>query len=290
VKNRLRARALLALLLVLPAAAALAAPSGEDPPWLGVYLADEVDGGVRIMSAYPGGPAARAGLRAGDVIVAVGEAPVAALVDLSALLSPIDVGQVVGVRVLRDGASRVIEVKLGHRPRAPSPPEPVLAPERVPRPTPPRRWIVTRAYDPLRGLRVTDITPDLREHLGASRDVGVLVVRVKPGGPAAAAGVLVGDVLVRVGEESVQATEGLESLLHSASAESDDGAVSLTVLRGKKSQELRLAIVEKRVVEPDAPVYSGGRESLERSLRREIDRLERRIDELRRQLENLDDN
>jgi S1-C subfamily serine protease len=45
---------------------------------------------------------------------------------------------------------------------------------------------------------VMSLTPELRKHLGAAEDRGVLVARVEPGTPAAAAGITVGDVIVTV--------------------------------------------------------------------------------------------
>jgi predicted metalloprotease with PDZ domain len=47
-------------------------------------------------------------------------------------------------------------------------------------------------------MMVTSLTPELRTHFGAPADRGVLVARVAPGTPAAAAGIEVGDVIVGV--------------------------------------------------------------------------------------------
>jgi S1-C subfamily serine protease len=47
------------------------------------------------------------------------------------------------------------------------------------------------------GIAVIDLTPELRQHFAAA-DRGVLVGRVMPGSPAAAAGLRVGDVVVEV--------------------------------------------------------------------------------------------
>ena len=43
------------------------APAGR--AWLGVWLGDAVDGGVRIVETVRGGPAHLAGVQAGDTIV-----------------------------------------------------------------------------------------------------------------------------------------------------------------------------------------------------------------------------
>lgn len=51
---------------------------------------------------------------------------------------------------------------------------------------------------PWLGVHVVDLTPELRAHLGADADRGLLVGRVVASSPAAKAGVQVGDVLVEV--------------------------------------------------------------------------------------------
>jgi membrane-associated protease RseP (regulator of RpoE activity) len=48
------------------------------------------------------------------------------------------------------------------------------------------------------GVRVTSLTSELRKHLGAPEDRGVLVASVEPNTPAAKAGIQVGDVIVEV--------------------------------------------------------------------------------------------
>jgi membrane-associated protease RseP (regulator of RpoE activity) len=53
------------------------------------------------------------------------------------------------------------------------------------------------------GVQVQELTPELREFLGAPRDHGVLVSRVEEDSPADAAGLRVGDVIVRVGEREI---------------------------------------------------------------------------------------
>lgn len=79
------------------------------------------------------------------------------------------------------------------------------------------------------------IPPALAEKLATRQDRAVLVVQVEPGSPAEAGGVMLGDVLLRVGEGAVQDPEELRRELRSRAA---GVTVQLTVLRGGEQREL----------------------------------------------------
>jgi S1-C subfamily serine protease len=88
------------------------------PGYLGVSLSfDEVEGGgVRIEAVLPDLPAEKAGMRAGDVIVSVGEARIAVFDDLRQAFIPLSEGERVAVVVRRDGAELTFEPVLALRP------------------------------------------------------------------------------------------------------------------------------------------------------------------------------
>jgi S1-C subfamily serine protease len=129
--NRL---ALVALLLSIGSAAAAqqgAPPRPAAPAWIGVSYdlrwLQHRDGCVSQMvieSVVPGSPAERAGVRAGDAVVAIdGDRSVAArLPVLTGRLSP---GDSIRLLIDRDGAPRQVTVVAGRRPeRATAPPAP----------------------------------------------------------------------------------------------------------------------------------------------------------------------
>jgi serine protease Do len=101
--------------------------------WLGVALRpvtpDEaqrarLDGprGGLVESVADGSPAARAGIRAGDIIVAVGGQPVSGPPDLSRRIAGTPPGTRVEVALVREGARRELAVELGRLPERARPP------------------------------------------------------------------------------------------------------------------------------------------------------------------------
>ena len=77
--------------------------------------------GARVSSIVPGGPAALAGLRTGDVIVRIGTAKVAGAADVSAAIFAARPGQRLHVEYRRHGSTRDADVRLVRRPVVPPP-------------------------------------------------------------------------------------------------------------------------------------------------------------------------
>lgn len=102
-------------------------PSGTDPqakapvashgrPALG-FMPDYDAGveGCRVSMVREGGPAETAGLKEGDVIVKIGEVPIAAVQDYMEALGNLDVGSTVQVTVVRGTEKKTFDVKVGER-------------------------------------------------------------------------------------------------------------------------------------------------------------------------------
>jgi hypothetical protein len=75
----------------------------------------QVETGVRFSDVKPGSPAAKAGLKAGDILVQFGDKPIKNLYDFTDALRRSKVGDVVEVKVLRDGQPMTASVKLEQR-------------------------------------------------------------------------------------------------------------------------------------------------------------------------------
>jgi putative serine protease PepD len=83
--------------------------------YLGVTAA-RARGGARVEETVERGPAARAGLRAGDVIVSVAGERIDGPADLTAAVGDLPPGRRVEVEYSRDGETASVEVVLGRRP------------------------------------------------------------------------------------------------------------------------------------------------------------------------------
>jgi len=84
-------------------------------PWLGVFSA-ESDGDVVVMSVSEGGPAARAGIRRGDIISDVRDGGVEGLADFyRKLWDTGPAGSEVPMRIIRDGRESWLRVKTADR-------------------------------------------------------------------------------------------------------------------------------------------------------------------------------
>src|SRR6185436_16309432 len=82
------------------------------------------------------------------------------------------------------------------------------------------------------GMSVATIPRELRVHYGAPADAGVLVTAVDPDGPAAAAKVQVGDVLVSVDGTSLSEAYDLPRSLVTSR---DPASVPLALVRDRKA-------------------------------------------------------
>ena len=90
---------------------------GEDVShaYLGVSLADG-DESSQVSAVSTGGPAASAGLQAGDEIVSIEGRSVGSADELRAAIDDREPGEKVTLGILRNGARRELDVTLGTRP------------------------------------------------------------------------------------------------------------------------------------------------------------------------------
>ena len=171
-------------------------PRNVDPD-LQRSLALRTPSGALVQDVVVGSPAARAGLRTYDVIVAVDGQAITASDDLIQMIASRKPGTTATLHIVRDGRAMTLPVKLAERP----PRENDVAPADD---QPQQRYPVQPS--PL-GLTVRNIDAELKQHLDLSATEGVVVSRVDPSGPAADAEIERGHVLLEINRRPVRSTE-----------------------------------------------------------------------------------
>lgn len=168
-------------------------------PWLGLSgqtvtndIAEAVGldrpGGVMVSALYPDGPAYRAGLEPGDVILALDGEEVVDERALRFRTATRDAGSEVGASILRDGERLVLPVTLE------------LLPE-----TPERTVTRLDGRHPFQGITVGNLSPRFAEELGLHpMRQGIVVLEVERRSPAGRFGfVRPGDIVLNVQNEDV---------------------------------------------------------------------------------------
>ena len=89
--------------------------SGYGPYFGSIPDFGQVETGVKFADVKPGSPAAKAGLKGGDILVEFAGKPIKNLYDFTDALRRSKIGEVVDVKVLRDGKPMVVSVKLEQR-------------------------------------------------------------------------------------------------------------------------------------------------------------------------------
>jgi len=164
--------------------------------WLGVYiqrLTPEVaeklgvpgKGGALVSDVTKDGPAEKAGIRSGDVIVAFNGKEIRDEHELPAVVASTRPGKKADVKVVRDGKEIVIPVTIAEMEGEPG--------KRGGGPDPSREL----------GLTVQDITPELAKRFEIENVKGVLVTGVEGGSPADDAGFQEGDVVRQINRQPV---------------------------------------------------------------------------------------
>ncbi len=147
------------------------------------------------------------------------------------------------------------------------------------------------------GVNPLRMTPELRQHFGAPKEAGVLVATVEKDGPAAKAGLKVGDIVTSVDGDKV---DSVRDLVRSVRRKKDGETIQIDVIRdrapksltvtvaARKAEEMRLGELPGRMrrfrfdhmVPPVPPVPPIAPLPPDFDLQDRLDRLEKRLKEL----------
>ena len=224
---------------------------------LGINIEDAKgrDDGVEVVGVSPGGPAEQAGLKTGDIVVAMdgqslrttdGRDPSTQLVERMRSVEP---GQTVNLDYLRDGQKRSAAIKA-------APAEPPIARilrERLPKQLPEGLQIpgfegLLAPERQFRSLELVSLTPKLGKYFGAEE--GLLVVRAAEGQVLP---LEEGDVLLSIDGRKPDSPGHAFRILRSYQPGEQ---VKLGVLRNRKQLELAVTMPEVRCRGPVAPSHA----------------------------------
>jgi serine protease Do len=149
--------------------------------------------GALVARIMADSPAERAGVQIGDIIVEFNGEKVVSSAMLPPIVGRTPVGTSVRVKVLRDGKTKTLTVRLGELPE-----DEAAATQRPAQPEAPNTHTSERL-----GLQVTNLTEARRERMDAP-DYGVLVAEVARGGPADKAGIQPGDLLLMLNRVKIR--------------------------------------------------------------------------------------
>jgi serine protease Do len=174
----------------------LAEPGKVERGWLGVsiqpltkelaksFKRDEISG-VLVSSVVDGSPAAKAGVKSGDVIVEFDGKRIAKSEDLPRLVAETPIGREVALVVVRDGVQTKLTARVAK--------------------------LADDAPAATLGLSVQPVTPPVARELGLKTQQGLLVRDVVTGSRAAEAGIRPGDVIVEADRQPVTTVEDLRA-------------------------------------------------------------------------------
>ena len=205
--------------------------------WLGILIQDvtrdlaesfgmDRPGGALVAQVMPDSPAEKAGIKVGDVVTEFNGTQINDSASLPPIVGRIKVGEEIPVKILRDGKTRTVKVRIGE---LPSEAEIKLASTGK-----------EGAKEDTLGAVVSDLTPDQKNTLD-KKNTGVFVEDVN-GDPARSAGLRRGDIILMLNNVDVKNVSHFQKLVKNLPK---DKSVPMLVQRGSGPLFLALKMSEK---------------------------------------------
>ena len=210
--------------------------------------------GVEIKSVDADSPAAKAGLKEGDVVLDYNGTAVAGIEQFSRLVRETPAGRQVRLNVWRAGTPQTLTASIATRPSGYAvhsddgsfsftmPPIPPIPPIDIPQGT--LSWRSSTL-----GIESEALSAQLAEFFGVKE--GVLVRAVTKNSPAEKAGLKAGDVIIKVDDRKISNSRDISSALRSL--DRDKHTFPLTVVRKQQETTLSVTLEERRGMRWYAP-------------------------------------
>jgi serine protease Do len=199
--------------------------------------------GVEVSSVAEDGPAAKAGIKDGDVVLEYNGQPVAGTAQFQRMVRETPVGRQVKITIWRNGAAQTVTATVGENKGAMMSPDdgtwnfsmPAVPP--IPNFDMPRFQMSSQ--NPMLGIEGESLgqQEQLAEFFGVQE--GVLVRNVKKGSAAEKAGLKAGDVITRVDDSKVTNTAEITRTLRALKSKK---TFNITIMRNKKEMPLTVTI------------------------------------------------
>lgn len=203
--------------------------------FLGAYLADVNEPrarelrlpetrGALVGKVLEDSPAAKAGLRENDVILAFDNQPIQAANSIYVLLNETLPESRVMLKIVREGIERDVTLIVGERQGGSDP-------------TAANVEVYHRAKNWRLGVKLTTLTPQLAEFLGVTNNGGALITEVEPRTLADRAGLKAGDCLLSLNGDPVPSSADLNRVFNELFTKSNN-KVTVKIVRDRKEQEV----------------------------------------------------
>jgi serine protease Do len=170
-------------------------------------LADQfnvkVHEGVLVTDVAPKSPAAKAGIKAGDIVLQCGDKKVSSPTELQGLVERAPIGSKQKLEILRDGKQMSLDVAVKEMPAKLGLAE---------RNTTPSAKEESSSFEKL-GISVENLTPQVAEQLGINADKGVVITDVRSGSPADMARLDTGMVITEANRKAVNSVDEFRKAL-----------------------------------------------------------------------------